>query len=534
VDADSARLEEFIGQLDSNDTIKGLYRRYGLWFGWAAMLTITLANVATLIAGTIINVAIPDIMGAFGIGQDKAQWLATAFLASSTITMLMNSWLIQTLGMRYTVIGAMTLFMAGSILGGISPNPDMLTFARIAQGAATGVITPMGMSLVFLLFPRGQQGTVLGVTSIGIVLAPATGPVVGGMLIDSFNWRYVYLMGIPFSMLVLPLALLFIPPRDPHASSPPLDWQGLLLVSVAISSLLIALSNGQREGWNSNFVLAWASLSLTTSAGFIAWERLCPHPLLDLRVFGFYRFSMICSLAFIFGAGLYGSSYLIPLFLQIVQFLTPTDSGLMMLPAALAMGAVFPIAGRLSDRVDQRLLMGGGFMILAYATWLMVGADRDTSWATFAGWLILSRIGIGLMAPVINLGAVQSLPLQHLQQGAGAINFVRQLGAAFGVNLLSVALDLRSSFHRDALLATQSHGHSDTLEMVLATQRQLVGAGLSFWEEQSVSFGMLYRIVDQRATVNGFQDGFLLLTIVFLLTLIPIALLGRKPSTGQF
>jgi EmrB/QacA subfamily drug resistance transporter len=524
----SARLEAFLAELNTNDIIKGMYRRHGLWFGWAAMATITLANVATLMASTIINVAIPDIMGTFGIGQDKAQWLATAFLASSTVTMLMNSWLIQTLGARYTVIMAMVLFMSGSLLGGVSPNMDLLTVARIMQGAATGVITPLGMSMVFQLFPAGRQGRVMGVTAIGLVLAPALGPALGGYLIDALNWRYTYLMGIPFSLIVVPMAALFMPPRDPNLPRHRLDWQGLLLITIAISSLLIALSNGQREGWNSNFVLSWFAVAIAGSVSFVYWETHTPQPLLDLRVFGFYKFAVISVLAFIFGAGLYGSTYLVPLFLQIAQNLTATDSGLMMLPAALVMGLLFPISGRLSDRIDQRLLLGTGFLIMAVSTLLMSGADINTSWWTFAWWLIISRIGIGIMAPCLNLSAIQGLPLEYLQQGAGVMNFVRQLGGAFGVNLLSVALGHRVTFHRDALMATQSWGHSDTFEMMAELQRELVVAGLTFWEQQYVAYSAIGRIVQRQAYVYGFQDSFLLLTALFLGTMIPLSMLRRR------
>jgi DHA2 family multidrug resistance protein len=524
----SARVEALVAELNCGDRIKELYRQYGLWYGWAAMFTIVLANVAALMTGTIINVAIPDIMGAFGIGQDKAQWLATSFLASSTVTMLLNSWLIQRFGVRATVVAAMTTFTAGSVLGGVSPTTDLLIAARILQGAATGVITPMGMSMVFQLFPAGRQGTVMGVTSIGIVLAPAFGPVLGGYLIDSLNWRYVYLMGIPVSLIVIPAAAVFSPGREKMQGVPRLDWQGLALVSLAISALLIAFSNGQREGWDSNFVLSWFAISAVTTMAFVHWEKRCPHPLLDLKVFGYYRFMMISVLAFIFGAGLYSTTYLVPLFLQIAQNMTATDSGLMLLPAALVMGAIFPISGHLADRIDQRILIGGGFVILAFSSWLMVQADPATSWWTFAWWVIISRIGIGIMAPVINLAAIQGLPLQYLQQGAGVLNFVRQLGGAFGVNLLSVTLAYRTSFHRDVLLATQSYDHSDTFELVGELQRSLTGAGLSFWEQQQLVYGMLGRIVQQQAYVLGFQDGFLLLTIVFLITLLPISLLRRR------
>jgi MFS family permease len=275
-------------------------------------------------------------------------------------------------------------------------------------------------------------------------------------------------------------------------------------------------------------VLSWFALSAFSTAAFLLWEKHCRHPLLDLRVFTYYRFVMITILAFIFGAGLYGTTYLVPLFLQIVQHRTATDSGLMMVPAGLVMAACFPFSGRLADRIDQRLLIGTGFFILACSSMLMIKGDPNTGWWTFAFWVIVSRVGIGIMAPVLNLAAIQGLPMEYLQQGAGTMNFIRQLGGAFGVNLLSVALAYRTSFHRDALLATQSYDHSDTFAVVAELQRSLAGAGLSFWEEQQLAYSMLGRIVQHQAYVLGFQDGFLFLTVVFLVTLVPIAMLRRR------
>jgi hypothetical protein len=402
----------------------------------------------------------------------------------------------------------MLVFMAGSVLGGISPTTDLLILARIMQGAATGIITPMSMSMVFALFPAGRQGVVLGITAIGLVLAPAVGPALGGFLIDNLNWRYVYFMGIPFSLVVVPMALLFMPTRDPDLPIPRLDWVGLLLISLAISSLLIVLSNGQREGWNSNFVLTWFAVTLSASGSFFYWETHTEHPLLDLRVFGYYKFALISVLAFIFGAGLFGSTYLVPLFLQIGQNLTASDAGLMMLPAALVMGALFPLSG--------------------YSSYLLAGADSYTGWWTLAWWLVISRIGIGIMAPALNLSAIQGLPIEHLQQGAGVLNFVRQLGGAFGVNLLSVSLDYRLTFHRDALIATQSWDHSDTFALMGELQRELVGAGLSFWEQQSIAYSAVGRIVYRQAYIYAFQDSFLILCALFTATVIPLSLLRRR------
>lgn len=526
-------MEAFIARLNTTESIKTLYRRYGLWVGWVAMLTVVLGNVATLLSGTMINVAIPDIMGTFGIGQNKAQWLATAFLASSSVTMLMNAWLISRFGIRYTVATGMSIFMVGSILGGLSPTFDLLIAARILQGAATGMITPMAMSLVFLFFPRGRQSTVMGVSSIGLVVAPALGPLVGGTLIDTLSWRYVYLMGMPVSMVVLPLSLLFLPHREPNTKRRSLDGVGVVLITATLVSLLVGLSNGQPQGWTSNYTVFWLTGAVLSGAAFIVWEQHAEYPLLDLRVFGYFRFSMMSFLAFIFGAGLYGSTYLVPLFSQIVQELSATEAGLLMLPAGLVMAVIVPVAGRLGDRLDHRIILACGFTLLAISSVLMSGGDRYTGWWTFAYWLIISRIAIAMMSPILNVGALQALPPKYLQHGAGTTNFIRQLGGAFGVNLLSVTLSLRTSFHADALVATQSYGHSQTLALMSEIQRNLAsaGAGLTFWEQQQFAFNALGRAVHQQASEYGFQDGFLILGVVFFLTLVPVVMLGR-PTIG--
>ena len=158
----------------------------------------------------------------------------------------------------------------------------------------------------------------------------------------------------------------------------------------------------------------------------------------------------------------------------------------------------------------------------------MADADPDTSWWTFAGWLIVSRIGIGIMAPSINLAAVQGLPMNYLQQGAGVANFMRQVGGAFGVNAASVLLDYRSNFHRDALMATQTFSNGDTFALMANLNQSLTGLGLTFWDAQTVSYGVLARMVSQQASVLGFQDSFLVFAVVFLMTLIPIGMLRKK------
>lgn len=511
----SDRIESFLEELRPTENIAMLYRRHGLSYGWLAVFTISIANVVSLLTGTMINVAIPEIMGAYGIGQDKAQWLSTGFLASSTVSMLLCTWMVVNHGIRAATITALLVFALGSLLGSFAPNPDTMIIARLLQGFSSGVISPLTVSIIFMLFPKGKQGMAMGVSTMCMVTAPALGPSLGGVLVDEFGWRYVFHFGIPFALVCLPAAFVYLPSREPDSKDKRMDWTGIILITIAIAGLLIALSNGQREGWNSNFVLSWAGASITAFLGFIYWELHFSTPLINLNIFRNYHFAAMSFVTMVFGAGLFGSIYLTPLFLQVVQKITPTETGLILMPAGLVMALIFPLAGRLSDIIERKLILTLGFAIFAYSCYLMVESDPNTSFWTFAWWLIIARIGTAMIGPTLNLTALDGLPTHFLPDGAAAMTFTRQFGGALGVNLLSVALTNRTSFHKDAVFSTQSFGHQDSLHALGELQRGLVPMGLPSNHEQYVAFGQLSEMIFHQAQVFAFQDTFMILAAGF-------------------
>jgi len=523
----SSELSAYLKELQPNEEFVAFFERYGLVYRWYAVSAVIAGNIAAVLATTIINVAIPSIMGAFGIGQDQAQWLATSNLAAATVGMLCGHWGVQTLGLRGTVAAGMFLFLAGSILGGVSTNLEVMIFARILQGIPAGLLAPLSMTIIFQVFPPGRQGTAMGISAMGIVLAPAIGPTLGGVAVDTFNWRYVFFFGIPFSAFALLLTALFLP-KMKAARPLPLDWVGLVLLSVAITALLLALGSGEREGWYSDYILGLWGTCLVSMAVFIYWEMNQIHPLLELSLFRQRHFIMISIVAFLFGAGLYASTYLVPLFLQLVQNLTPTQSGALLMPAGFLMVAIFPLSGRLSDSLDTRLLLsiGAGFFVASFG--LMSGADVGTSFATFVFWVALSRVGIGLVMPALQMTALQGIPIAMLTAASGAFSFMRQLGGAFGVNLSSVVLDRRTSFHYQALAESQRYDNLSTMEALDAlsymTHREGLGELVSMnWATQS-----LQRMIESEALTMGFRDSFLVLAGIFVLTLVPVGLLRSK------
>lgn len=508
-------------------SIDALFLRYGPAYRWFATATVMVSTIAVVLSTTIVNVAIPDVMGAFGISQVQAQWISTGFLAAMTATMLLTDWADKAFGQRATMIGSLVLFMLGSILGGIAPDETVLTIARVIQGAAAGIVQPLAMILLFQVFPPDRRGAAMGVFGIGVVLAPALGPWIGGLLIDTFSWHYVFFLGIPFAILGIVLSNLFLPTRMQAGPRPGFDWGGMALLCVFLGFLLNALTNAQRQGWTSDPILAQFMIAALAVAGFVWWEIRTARPMLDLRLFANLPFSAASLVAFIMGAGLFGSTYLVPLFVQTIQGLTPTQAGLLLMPSGFVLVLVFPIAGRLSDRVPAGYLIGAGMFIFAWSSWLTASVSIDTTFWTLAWWTVVSRIGLGLVFPSLTAGSLKVLPRELIGQGSGAMNFIRQLGGAFGVNLLAVFLERRTMLHADALAATQTSDNPATMDLLARVAGMVRAAGLPDFQQLPAALQFLAQVVSIQANTLAFQDGFLVVTLIFLIALLPTWLLHR-------
>ncbi|MBT6911154.1 MAG: DHA2 family efflux MFS transporter permease subunit, partial [Rhodospirillaceae bacterium] len=312
--------------------IEALFERYGPKYRAFVTFTAILGVVAMLLNATMINVAIPVIMGAFGVGQDTVHWLATGYIAAMMVGMLLNDWFVRSFGMRATYLGAMAIFTVGAIMGGFSANIDIMIAARLLQGSGAGLVQPLSMVLMYQIFPAHQRGKAMGLFGLGVVVAPTMGPTLGGVLLDAFNWHYVYFASVPVAALGSILAWLFMPWRVGNNPKPRFDWTGLALLIIFVCCLLIGLSSGQREGWHSTIIAVYFSVCGMAFLAFLWWEWRTPEPILQLRLFLNREFAAAAVVRMALGAGLYGTTYLIPLFVQTVQSYSPTRSGLLMVP----------------------------------------------------------------------------------------------------------------------------------------------------------------------------------------------------------
>ena len=404
-------------------------------------------SVATILAATIINVAFPALIREFDIGHDSLQWVATGFLAATTTTMLATAWLVETFGQRATFLATIAVFLAASLLGAAAWSSESLIAARVLQGAAAGIMQPLSMIALFEVFPVEQRGRAMGVFGFGVVLAPAVGPAVGGVLMQAFGWRAIFLLSVPFCAAALPLGLRFLSGSGGRGSQHRFDWAGAILLAAALAALLNLPVMGHRAGWASLPALANALLAFALGAGFVAWELRARAPLLSLQQFASKGFSAASLVGFAYGLGLFGSTYLVPVFVQDVAGYDAAQAGNLLVLPGLALAAAIALGGRLTDRYEARWVVAAGLACFALSSLLLAFASPTTGFVLLALWLVIGRIGLGFIIPALNVGAVQTLPVEYLAHASATVNFVRQLGGAIGVNVLAVLLEWRLAVH---------------------------------------------------------------------------------------
>ncbi|MES1942704.1 EmrB/QacA family drug resistance transporter [Salinisphaera sp. PC39] len=480
---------------------------------WPIVFTVLMGTVSVVLTTNVVNVAIPSIMADFGMSQIQAQWLSTGFLASVTATMLASARLVERLGQRRTFVLALLVFVAASLLAAASWNGPVMILARVLQGAVAGVMQPLALVVIFQVFPDDQRGKAIGLYGMGVVMAPAIGPAFGGFLIDLFGWRSVYLAALPFCLVGLLGARRHMPDRRADAPAR-FDWPGLVLLSAGLAALLSGISAVASDAGRA---LPQAGAGVILLTLFLLRQRRARHPLVALTVFRHPTFVLASLLGLIYGMGLFATTYLLPLLVQGVQGLSPTATGLVLMPAGLVLAMIFPVSGRLSDIWPAHRLIPVGLAIFAVALFGLSATGPGTGFWALAGWILIGRVGLGLTLPALNLDALRGLPDRLMQQGSGVINFARQLGGALGVNLFALLLEMRVADHLAA-------GGDAPFEL-----HRFYEAGA---EAARASGAAL------RALTRGFSDTFIVLGLLFVAALIPAVAMGvcrgkiRKDPAG--
>ncbi len=504
-----------------------MFQRYGPKYKWLVTFTMLTGLVALGMSITIVNVATPYIKGSLGISDVEVQWISTGFLAATTVALLVAPWLVQAFGQRATFLGLLITFMVASFVGGFATSMGAIVAARVVQGAMTGLIRPLAMEAMFSVFPANEKGMVTAIygMSLGLPLTLAT--VIGGWLVETFTWRYVFFIAPPFCLLAIAMGYFFLPGREGSGPRPRFDWIGAISLFGCIFALLTALSNGQRWGWDSNIVLGLLALTLGLGAGFIWWERHVDRPLLDLAIFRHKGFLAGCLSLFLFGGAFYAIMYLLPLFVQTILDYPPVTAGMLFLPSTLVLALLVPVVGKLSDRYPPHYMTLPGLGFAIYAVYLFAQVDAYTSFFYLATALTLMSAGMASFPPPTLSRAIGSLPLPLMGYGAGVINFSLQMGGAFGTAALVLMMDRRISWHSDHLSTQISPGNDVAGAALSQWQGLLDNLGLPSAWQQAAALKKLGEMEYFWASIFAYQDGFWLVLYALTIIVLPAWLLSR-------
>ena len=423
-------------------TVDSLQKHHGHRYKWLVLLTVMIGMMGSILSSTIVNVAVPDLTHYFSLTHERAQWVAAAFMVSMTLSLLVTPWLLGRYGMRRTYICANLLLLAGGISAGLAGQFNLLIAMRVVEGLAAGVLQVLPNIVIMRAFESGEQGRATGIFGFGVVLAPAIGPSIGGVLVEHFGWRSIFFSVVPFCIVAIWLARRYLPLVSSMIEArKPLDWLGLVWVGASAVSLL----NGLVELQHMDSALPWVLLTfgVVGLATFVVYQLRKKLPLLNLHLFAHRQVSIGAVVAFAHGFAIFGSTYLLPVFLQTALAYSPSHSGFTLLPAGIALALTIPMGGRLADRHRPGPLVTTGLFTLVASLLLTANVTQATPYVLVILWVMLGRIGLGIMAPALQLGSLRGLPPADIPQAAAINSFVRQFGGAAGVSVVASVLQWR-------------------------------------------------------------------------------------------
>jgi len=410
----------------------------GTWVGFSAM---TLGMFMAVLDIQIVVTSLPEISEALSIAPDRMSWVQTAYLIAEVIAIPLTGLLTRVLSLRWLFVGALSLFTAASAACAASDGFETLVVARVVQGFAGGVLIPSVFSAVFLLFPFRQQGVATTLAGVMAVLAPTVGPLVGGWITQTWSWHWLFLVNVLPGIAAAAIAARFLPREaGEYTHARTIDVAGLLLMAVALAALEIGLKDAPKHGWVSLHVLGLLLLSLVAGFAFVRRSLGRSQPIVDLGALADRNFAIGCWLSFTLGIGLYGSVYLMPVFLAFAREHGPLEIGRIMLVTGVAQLITAPIAVELERRVDGRILMLGGFSLFAVG----LGLSAFQTWETDFDGMLLPQIlrGSAIMfclLPPTRL-ALGHFPPERVADASGLFNLMRNLGGAIGLALIDTVI----------------------------------------------------------------------------------------------
>lgn len=486
------------------------------WVGFAAMCT---GMFMAILDVQIVATSLPDIQGALGIAPDQMSWVQTAYLIAEVIAIPLTGLLMRTLTMRWLFVGATAIFTIASIGCASAQTFGVLISWRALQGFAGGTLIPVVFAAVFLLFPLRNQGIATTLAGVLAVLAPTVGPIVGGWITETYSWHWLFLINVlPGVIAVLVGASLLPRAALQWSQARALDWPSLAAMALALAALEIALKEAPQRGWTSGLVVGLLVLSATSATAFVQRSLRHVQPVVSLRTFGDRRFAAGCLFSFVLGIGLFGSVYLMPVFLAFVRGHNALEIGTIMLVTGVAQLVTAPIAVVLEQRVSARLLTAFGFALFGVGLYLSAFQTPQTDYAGMFWPQVLRGVAIMFCLLPPTRMALGHLPPLQVPDASGLFNLMRNLGGAIGLALIDTVIYSRSPLHARDMMTQLQAGDMETARFLGIPGEVL--ARLATAPPDQATQALLATLTEKAALTAAINDAWMMVALVTLAALL--------------
>ena len=495
-------------------------------------ITAVLCALLEIVDTTIVNVALNNMRGSLGASLTDVAWVITAYAIANVIVIPMTSWLSQQFGRRNYFAASIIIFTIASFMCGNADNIWELVAFRFIQGLGGGALLVTAQTIITESYPIEKRGMAQAIYGMGVIVGPTLGPPLGGYLVDHFSWPYIFYINVPIGIIATLLTLSFVrsPKYGEKLKANQVDWIGIVLLSAFVGSLQYVLEHGQQDDWFNDVWITRLTVLSFLGLYFFIWRQLTyKHPIVNLKVLKNSNLRVGVIMSFIMGFGLYGSTFIIPIYTQSILGWTATDAGLLLIPSSLTVAFMMPLIGKMIQRgVPQTYLVSVGFLAFFIFTYWMHNMMTPDTGEEYMFWpLIVRGLGLGLLFVPITTLSLSGLKGKSIGEGAAFTGMMRQLGGSFGIAIITTFLARFGQEHRVNLIA-----HLDMTKVIVqdrlhALQRGFMSKGFS----PEVAMQKAYKVLDfgvtKQSTVLSYMDVFLYLGVLFLIC-IPFILLIKN------
>jgi len=483
---------------------------------WIIVVTIITSTIIELIDTTIVNVSINTMSGNLGASLEDTAWVITSYAIANVIVIPMTSFLAEKIGRKQYYIGSILLFTLASAMCGFSHNLWELVAFRFLQGIGGGALLSTSQSILFETFPPKEKGTASGIFSLGIIIGPSIGPVLGGYIVDNLSWQWIFYVNIPIGLLAAILSYVYLKPTKRSDNDRSIDWLGIALLAFGVGSLQVVLERGETDDWfSATYIIVLSIIATLCLATLVWWELRTKYPIINLRVLKSTTLSLSAIMTFVLGFGLFSAVFVFPLYAQRIIGYSAFQTGTMLLPGTLMAAMISPFLGKmLQSGIRPQYLIITGFAFSAIFGFLMSGSNLESGGANFFIPLIFRGVGAALLIVPLTALAVSELKPADIPQGAALNNMMRQMGGSFGIALINTYIAHRAANNRNSLISNVTATSSATTLRLQAMAVNFRAHGANYFRSIQQAIGALETTVARQTFLMSYMDAFLLLAIL--------------------